>query len=133
MLIHGTVDDAENCWRTKGEGAKEASEGFSQRLEHIGFKVFVVDYGDSSGDADQSSFKYNCKVVWDGMSQAKARKGQGIDAALKASRADGFAATQADVIGHSMGGVLVRVYASDSYTGNMYHRKENFGRGTSTA
>jgi pimeloyl-ACP methyl ester carboxylesterase len=39
-----------------------------------------------------------------------------------------IAATQADVIGHSMGGLLARVYASQKYN-PQYRRAENFNRG----
>ncbi len=53
----------------------------------------------------------------------------GIRAALDYYRKElNLAATQADVVGHSMGGLLARVYASESYNPR-YRRPENFGRG----
>lgn len=53
----------------------------------------------------------------------------GIRAALDYYRNElNLAATQADVVGHSMGGLLARVYASESYH-PQYRRAENYGRG----
>ncbi|MDI6451810.1 anthrax toxin-like adenylyl cyclase domain-containing protein [Anaerobaca lacustris] len=53
----------------------------------------------------------------------------GIRAALDYYRNElNLAVTQADVVGHSMGGLLARVYASESYH-PQYRRAENFGRG----
>jgi pimeloyl-ACP methyl ester carboxylesterase len=57
----------------------------------------------------------------------------GIRAALEYYRNSlGIAATQVDVIGHSMGGILARVYASDDRSANTnhpYRRLENFFQG----
>ena len=48
-----------------------------------------------------------------------------VSSGLKAARDKGYAATQADVMGHSMGGILTRLYiASDKFK-----RPDNFGQG----
>lgn len=44
---------------------------------------------------------------------------------LKAARDKGFAATQADVLGHSMGGILTRLHIGS----NQFKRPDNFGQG----
>ena len=44
---------------------------------------------------------------------------------LKAARDKGYAATQADVMGHSMGGILTRLYIG----GANFKRPDNFGQG----
>ena len=57
----------------------------------------------------------------------------GIQAALEHYRDElGLAATQADVIGHSMGGLLARAYASERYHPDdqpTYRRLDNFDQG----
>lgn len=112
---------------------------FARRLEQEGFGVFLVNYKRSNGqylDGNgiplailelqsgailprsipaevRSHFFHNAMVAWDGARREDAdRRGEGIKAALAYYRSElRVAATQADVIGHSMGGVLARVYA----------------------
>lgn len=48
-----------------------------------------------------------------------------VGRALKAQRDKGFAVTQADVMGHSMGGILTRLCIAMP----TYKRPENFGQG----
>jgi len=48
-----------------------------------------------------------------------------VSTALEATRSKNFAVTQADVIGHSMGGILTRMYIG----GATYKRPDNFGMG----
>ncbi len=130
VLVHGTYDDPDNCWKKDRDIAKKGSgQGLYQRLRALGFgdRVFAVDYRNSSGKADPSSIQFNRRVVWDGHTAGS--DGEGIEKALKFCRGQGFAATQADLVAHSLGGVLARVYASNSYTQGWYHRKENFQKG----
>lgn len=66
-------------------------------------------------------------ILSDWQKPAELRLG-GIKAALVHYRSQlGLACTQADVVGHSMGGVLSRVYASPDNPD--YKRPENFGKG----
>ena len=102
--------------------------------------------------APPSGFKANYNVVWDSplvdyqpltldygyfkkepiraeLQKPKATRIGGIKQALKYYREDmGLAATQAIVVGHSMGGILARVWASDHYN-KAYKRPENFDQG----
>lgn len=99
-----------------------------------------------------SSFEDNKSVVWDSplvsyepvryeygylkkdaiiseLQKPKDTRIGGIKQALSYYRQElSLAATQAIVIGHSMGGLLARVWASDSYN-TRYKRPENFGQG----
>ncbi|MEE8458273.1 MAG: alpha/beta fold hydrolase [Phycisphaerales bacterium] len=56
---------------------------------------------------------------------------RGVQRALMMARRRDFAATQADVVGHSMGGLLTRMYISDVYGDSRatYRRRDNFGAG----
>lgn len=106
--------------------------------------------GDSANAT--SSFADNRRVVWDSprvdyrpvqyeygllreqpvrseLQQPRGSRIGGIKQALQFYRDElGLAATQAIVIGHSMGGLLARVWASDSYNPD-YRRPENFMQG----
>ena len=86
-------------------------------LESAGFQVFLVDYKATN----DSHFQTNKIAVWS--------KPGGIAEALQATRRAGLAAARADVVGHSMGGLLPRVYAKRR--GADYLRTENFMKGTS--
>ena len=72
--------------------------------------TFAGDYGGTSA----SSFSSNQTRAKDGVAQV-----------LNNFRGKGFAATQADVIGHSMGGLLTRLYAGSA----TYQRPENLNMG----
>ena len=132
ILVHGTFDNPTNCWKTP---ISPSANTIVQALENKGFKVFTVDYQQTNGQEDtnlsfsepSSSFESNKKVVYENPG--------GIRDAIDFYRDDlNIAVTQADVIGHSMGGVLPRVLASDDETvagryNDDYYRVENFEAG----
>lgn len=135
VLVHGLYDTGSGAWVTKSERVKRLEESlptktFPELLRKSGFVPFVVDYESSNGEAgqkDNSSFWSNRYVVWNNgkgswlnpMSAVLKNDGEqarsgGIRQAVDFYRQKlKLAATRADVIGHSMGGVLARVYASD--------------------
>ncbi|MDX1666198.1 MAG: anthrax toxin-like adenylyl cyclase domain-containing protein, partial [Saprospiraceae bacterium] len=135
VLVHGTFDNPENCWRTPIPGFSSMVD----TLESEGFKVFSCDYELTNGKGKYpwpvwwytgggpSSFEDNKKVVY--------KNPGGIKEAIDYYREElDIATARADVIGHSMGGVLARVYASDrgpniiSYETD-YFRRDNFFKG----
>jgi pimeloyl-ACP methyl ester carboxylesterase len=77
---------------------------------------FVVKVADYRGTR-ASGFLTNKRVTW-----------KAIRDAVSTLRQDNYATTRADVIGHSMGGVLARMYAQ-SFGGVTYRRNENFNQG----
>ncbi|MEZ5716218.1 MAG: anthrax toxin-like adenylyl cyclase domain-containing protein [Paracoccaceae bacterium] len=103
-------------------------------------------------DTPYSTFKDNARVVWDSprvdytpiryeygwleeepilseLQKPQATRIGGISQALSFYRDElGLAATQAVVVGHSMGGLLARVWASPGYNAD-YLRPENFHEG----
>ncbi len=54
---------------------------------------------------------------------------RGIQAALASMRKQGTAVTQADFVGHSMGGILARLYAGAANPNVPYQRPDNLGFG----
>ncbi len=97
MLIHGVWSSA-SSWST---------DYVRNDATHT---TFAGDYASSNG----SSFSTNQGKV------------QGfIDKTLRLFRTKGYAATQADVIGHSMGGVLTRLYAGSAN----FQRPDNLNSG----
>jgi len=143
VLVHGTYDWPEKAWQQGLEGGPS----LDQRLRNAGFRTFLVDYRWSNGssssqetgvnpldrvvpDQGRSSFAANRLVVWSDRGHHPGDADSGIERALVHFRETlALAATRADVVGHSMGGVLPRVYASASYTGERYRRPENFMQG----
>lgn len=142
VLVHGTYDWPEKAWDTGLEGRPS----LNRRLANAGFKTFLVDYRWSNGssssqdtgatllravpDQGSSTFAANRMVVWRDRGHHPGGNNNGIEAALAYFRDElALAATQADVVGHSMGGVLPRVYASANYTGDRYRRPDNFMKG----
>lgn len=146
VLVHGTYDNAYDCWAWgeedlywKASPPEYRTESFKRQLERRGFTVFLVNYQQSNGydatfeglpvpteplperplaavevgnqepDVRASHFRDNDRVVWESGRDPEDR-GQGIQHAVTFFRDIGVAATQADVVGHSMGGVLARVY-----------------------
>ncbi|MEO6324890.1 MAG: hypothetical protein ABIT01_05590 [Thermoanaerobaculia bacterium] len=111
VLVHGTYDNPTECWAKISPGAPPSNTiTMLDRLKQEGFRVFLVDYKESSGSykylGPSSTFDANQQVLW-------AAPG-GIREALEAFRKDRLAATRADVICHSLGGVLARVYLRGS-------------------
>ncbi len=90
------------------------------------FVVELANYGCDSGIIDDilcahaRPFLTNVRVPQ-----------QSIAAAIERMRSRGIAATQADVFGHSMGGILARLYAMDTVAGFPTHflRDDNFHQG----
>lgn len=122
VLVHGTFDNPDDCWKT----GSIKGPAFFETMARVGIKTFPVDYHNSNGKAagtwlgPGTRFEDNKNVVW---------ANDGIQAALAYYRDTlKLAATQADVVGHSMGGLLARVYASTNYN-PQYARAENFSRG----
>lgn len=105
MLLHGIWANRKTCW-----GWDLPSEPRWSLLSNANFTVYAEDYSGSNA----SSFKANANVARNGVSGA-----------LQKIRVRGIAATQADVFGHSMGGLLLRNYVSSS----SYRRIDNFGGG----
>lgn len=75
-----------------------------------GHVTFAADYSATAG----SNFSVNAPKVQDFISST-----------LNSLRSHGYAATQVDVIAHSMGGILTRLYALS----NQYRRPDNFNSG----
>jgi pimeloyl-ACP methyl ester carboxylesterase len=148
-------------------GGTYRTDNLKDQLEARGFSVYLVNFQISNGmqidhgfvvpdhedglsaadrwDILGSHFRDNEKVVWDG-GRGDPGRGEGIKAALDEFRESRhIAVTQADVVGHSMGGVLIRVYAKGTplldapyqsnhqshrrYSGDWYRRQDNFGAG----
>lgn len=121
VLVHGTYDNPENCWQT----TTQRGPSLLRRLTNAGLAVYMVDFEKSNGrkGSGPSRFEDNKTVVWD-------KAHNGIEQALLDFRSSQLelAATQADVVGHSLGGVLPRVYASPQYNPD-YKRPANFQQG----
>ncbi len=104
VLVHGTYHGPKEGWGTR----PTPDIGDKTMVEHLkerGFEVFLCDYEKSNGkrNGGPSHLRDNQKVVWENPG--------GIRDALESFRKRGLAVTQADVVGHSMGGTLARVYA----------------------
>ncbi len=141
VLVHGMFHNPTKGWKTAPP--KDIGHAtMEQRLTQRGFRVFLVDYHQANGSrlSGPSHLRDNQKVVWSAPG--------GIKSALTAFRKEGFAVTQADVVGHSMGGLLARAYARGKWLpackhcrpmeanpeghaddGDWYRRSDNFGQG----
>jgi tetratricopeptide (TPR) repeat protein/pimeloyl-ACP methyl ester carboxylesterase len=139
VLVHGTYDNPRECWMTKD--ADDAPQTMYESLTAAGFRVFCVDWERTNGREDPSDFSTNALTVY--------QEKEGIRDALEAFRKEGIAVTQADVVAHSQGGVITRVFArgrpltrsisiTDPHCGDTqacrehgcwYHTKRNFGQG----
>ena len=150
VLVHGLFSDPVQTWIESFENGRS----MTALLERAGFVPFLVNYQDTNGirKSPPSSFAANRRVVWDSprfdytpfkydygffgsdVIQSELQKPEttrigGISQALTFYRDElDIAATQAMVVGHSMGGILARVWASKNYNPN-YKRAENFMQG----
>ncbi len=101
VLVHGTYDNPKECFQTKDpdDGPTTMEEALSAR----GLKVSSVDWEKTNGREDPSEFKVNQLTIYENVG--------GIRDTLASYRKQGIAATRADVIAHSQGGVISRVFA----------------------
>lgn len=141
VLVHGTYDNPAFCYQ-QHDDRDDAPMNLEPRLRNAGFKdIFCVDWEDTNGSKDPSSFITNSKAVW--------MNKNGIQDALAAMRVRNIAVTQADLVCHSQGGVIARVFARGYYlkdpipdahltdpvecrsgaTACWYHRKDNHWSG----
>ncbi len=97
MLIHGLWSSAD-AWKL----------GI---IEDQAFTIYAQDYRPTN------SYHF----LWN-VSQARA----GVERAVRKLRKKLIACTRADVLGHSMGGLLSRLYVADA---TMYERADNLGKG----
>lgn len=153
VLVHGLGANPHDCWvMTKPTGTSMVA-----LLEKAGFLPFTVNYQETNGvpgTEQSSSFADNFRAVWDRADafnrvlpyhgwlyekkplpiyseyqKSKPNRIGGIKHALEHYRENlKLAVTRADVIGHSMGGILARCYSSKSYNPT-YKRAENFHQG----
>ncbi|MHC4137245.1 MAG: alpha/beta fold hydrolase [Planctomycetota bacterium] len=121
LLVHGTFDNPRDCWRTK---SPEGRLSFADALGRAGFFCSLVDYEatNAAGFGAGGFFRGgNARVLMDNAG--------GIKAVLSRYRDRlNLAVTQVDVVGHSLGGLIARIWASPAYNRN-YERDENFGEG----
>ena len=127
MLIHGIWDDSSNeTWGTLDNYLSGPGGG-------IGIKTYRVDYSANDGNAKRFSrtqlFEENVGVS--ALSKAIRHVRAGYEESL------GLVMTQADVLGHSMGGLVARTYEKYDHfysDGNYnkydyFYRKENYNKG----
>jgi pimeloyl-ACP methyl ester carboxylesterase len=100
VLIHG-------LWSNQGAWSGGAANWFRPAPYYV---TYAADYADTNA----SNFSTNFPTVqsW-------------VASGLQQARDQGFAATQADVVGHSMGGILTRLYAGSS----QFSRNDNYNLG----
>jgi hypothetical protein len=140
VLVHGTYDNPRNCWQIPQKGG-DYHVTMEERLRQANFRYTMAEWSSTNGMRNPSSFETNQFMVWTPPSRGEAvaftqggvaykvgdgdpdteaylqnhRAGSGgIKDALDMMRAQGFAATQADLVCHSQGGALARVYAKGS-------------------
>jgi pimeloyl-ACP methyl ester carboxylesterase len=99
MLIHG-------IWSNR----KAWSGDFWNRKPGSSYFTFAADYGPTH----DASFTTNATMVQDFVSSA-----------VEQAQAGGYAVTQADVVAHSMGGILTRLYAASKD----FMRDDNYQKG----
>ncbi|HLF63677.1 MAG TPA: anthrax toxin-like adenylyl cyclase domain-containing protein [Saprospiraceae bacterium] len=119
ILVHGTFDTPDNAWKTAVAGGMS----MYTKLSLSGYKVFTLDYAATNGSTEGSSFIDNSHVLWE--------NDGGIQEALQFYRDSlQYACTQVDIVGHSLGGIIPRIYVSEFYnTAPGYRRLENLMQG----
>lgn len=142
VLVHGTYDNPVSCWQTPRD---PNTPTFRQRMIDAGFRPYAVDWGETSGSKDPSSFHVNERAVFE-------RPGGIASTLLDFRLIQHFAATEVDLVCHSQGGDIARAYwkGMDArefrdkndihYTDGVacakrtsgtcwYHRPDNYGQG----
>ena len=126
ILVHGTLADPFIDW----ESRVAPYSSMKDTLESKGYKVFSVNYKPSNGSfsllGDNSGFEQNKMILWGDVYDGN---NNGIKDALRYYRDElEVAVTQVDVVGNDMGGLLARIYASDTEGGYNpeYRRSQNF-------
>lgn len=129
VLIHGLYHTPEIAWQTPPP-KDIGSETMVQALARRGFRTYLADYSTTNGKSGggPSRLQDNQHVVWSNPG--------GIRDAINSFRELGYAATQADVVGHSMGGLLTRAYIkgerledSGLQSSSWFLRPDNFHQG----
>ncbi len=140
VLVHGTYDNPKFCFQDH-DPLDDSPMSLEKRLRNAGFRVFCVDWEETNGSKNPSSFVHNSKAVW--------MNKNGIQTALDAMHKDNVAASQVDLVCHSQGGVIARAYARGYYLNDpipkrhltdpvecnsdgmacWYHRKDNHWSG----
>lgn len=151
LLVHGTFDNPQ-CWKLKAPPAESCQQfpgaeipqrgtlSMTDYLRERGFHVHFADFSKSNGQwstsreswltggDDGTSMLANARVVWD-------RENAGIQSILDDYHKEGVAVTQVDVVGHSFGGLLARIWAAETeffapaHKDLAYRRPDNFQQG----
>lgn len=108
ILVHG-LWSGPTVWLTGG---------FYDYLRDQDFKVFLAGYNSAS--------TFNPSIA---SNSAITSVGDHVKLALKALRISGIAASQCDVVGHSMGGLMTRGYIQQQVTMNRWKRPDNYMNG----
>jgi pimeloyl-ACP methyl ester carboxylesterase len=114
VLIHGLWSSANDTWNKAG-GVRDAlvAAGYVANPNAPNRSLFLVDYSatnTASLDVNQAVLLLNTG---------------GINTAHQAYQGRGVAMTRVDVVGHSMGGLITRKFA----TWSVYATKHNYGKG----
>lgn len=137
VLVHGTYSNPERAWKTAANDPRIGTVSMYDRLTAEGFCVFMVDYARSNGDhqswlsmGEASDFVSNSRVVWGEGSRSMTGRTGGLAEAMRVYRDElNVACCRAMVVGHSLGGLLARIHASEAYNPGGYIREDNFVAG----
>lgn len=137
ILVHGTYSNPERAWKAAADDPRIGTQSMHDRLVAEGFCVFMVDYSRANGDhqswltmGDASDFAANSRVVWGDPTRSMTGRSGGIAEAMRVYRDElNIACCRAVVVGHSLGGLLARIHASETYNPGGYIREDNFVAG----
>lgn len=137
VLVHGTYSSPERAWKVAATDPRIGSRSMYDRLTAEGFCVFMVDYAKTNGDhqswltmGEASDFAANRRVVWGDPARSMTGQSGGIAEAMRVYRDElNVACCRAMVVGHSLGGLLARIHASEAYNPGGYIREDNFVAG----